>query len=395
MSNNEDSKTADPSAADEATASSLLAKWLIPSVAILFGVVGYVVQTAQESLLGVQSAAHEGSAYLNSAADFVRDAVVQLLSSPLHFASHRPWLLLFSVIVTALAIVATSSRRLRTRFGRRRVVAVAAFAILLVVGVKFLMMDAPLLKIQNLANSSDNACWTLIAQENSRPLPCPAKMAAKGAEALVWSESSQIAGEIVCSRIEDAKALPEAISRSVACQPPKKGQNQQQKMVQNKTALTDEFICNLVIEIVTIAAALVVFRRAGHNFGATMACLLVLFYGLSAPYAYGKVGMTQLFDAGDARIRPDLKASYTAEDPKMIMGEDRLKGIILEKDAGGVSILVMREGGCPLNPDGTPAPSQVRASSSYLSRDQLLSFDQLEKVDLILWLASQQRNCPG
>ena len=135
-------------------------------------------------------------------------------------------------------------------------------------------------------------------------------------------------------------------------------------------------------------------RRSSHNFGATAICLLVLFYGLSAPYAYGKVGMTQLFDFGDARIRQDLRDSYVSEDRAIITEQGWLPSVILQKDQSGASMLAMRVKDCAPSPDGTRVTEQ-RGSLSFITNAELMSFDEINKVDLITWLATQQRSCPG
>src|SRR5436189_1154774 len=94
--------------ADNAALSAALAKWLIPSVAVLFGVVGYVVQFAQTDLLGVEVAERQNDAYFNSAADFFRDAAVRFLSLPQAMFDdrllHRPLLVIYALVALTLAL---------------------------------------------------------------------------------------------------------------------------------------------------------------------------------------------------------------------------------------------------------------------------------------------------
>jgi hypothetical protein len=381
---------------NDALASGLLAKWLIPSVAVLFAVIGYVVQSGQESLLGVESASWEGTAYLNSAADFLRESVIRLLAWPTTWLSHpllhHPVLLLYALIVVAASVAATFSKRLRKHFASRDALAAAALtaalAIASVVVLKFLLMDAPLLKIENLVSSGDGACWALVARPDGTAPSCDEKLRARGAEAWVWNEAAEIVGEIVCSRVNDTTAseLPKPIAKSQACS---------RGIDENKAVLADEFLCNLVLEIITITGALAVLWRASHNFGATAVCLLILFYGLTAPYAYGKIGMTQLFNFGDARISKDLWDSYKAEDPAIVTDKGWLKGVILHKDESGASILAMRTTECHPTMSGQGRPSAHRASLSFITSTQLMSFDEIYKVDLVTWLATQQRSCHG
>ena len=121
---------------------------------------------------------------------------------------------------------------------RVEVAGAAAIAIVSVVALKFLFMDAPLLKIEDLVTSGDDACWALVARPDTKdrkPQSCSEIQFAEGAEAWVWTE----AGEIVCSRVPLAIAsgLPAPIAKSQACQ---------QTIDDNKAALADEFLCNLL-----------------------------------------------------------------------------------------------------------------------------------------------------
>jgi hypothetical protein len=374
-----------PGSPDEAKASTLLAKWLIPSAAVLFAAIGYVAQSAQASLLGVESAERESTAYFNSAADFVRDGVIRLLSWPLsEFQTprlYRPVLMTSAIVAVAVAVWVAHSR-----FGaNRRRVTLAALAIVGVVAFKFVLMDAPLLKIQDLVSSREDSCWALVARADRPRASCAEIMAAAWPESVMWNQASEIAGELVCSRVtaRAAAQLPYDISHSRACS---------RDMDQNKVALSDEFLSNLFLEFLTILGALVVLRRATHNTPATASCLLVLFYGLTAPYAYGKIGMTQLFDYGDARISEALQKSYRDESPYILSDKGWLPGVILHKDDKGASILTIRADLCQ---GANPVTMKQRASLSYVAGSQLMSFDEINRLDVITWLATQQRACPG
>lgn len=418
--------TANPPAtfADD-PASALVARWLIPSAAVLFGVVGYIVQSAQDALLGVTSGDPEATSYLNSAADFFREAVIELLTWPTTVFTdppvHRPLLVTFGVIVVILGIVLT--RRWSKEDGLMGWLAkcssndhfslLAGLGLILVVMAKFVLMDGPLLKINDVARSYDKSCWALVANASlgvaatpattnvAPPRVCPEYVAAHGPEKLVWDQAAAIAGDLVCSKVPytTAALFPMLIAQSPACANPKR-LDSSSLMEENRKALAGEFLSNLLLELITVVGAFAVLGRARHHPWATALCMLVIFYGLTAPYAYGKVGMTQLFDYGQVRITKSLTDSYNAEVKGIVTDSGWLSGIILHKDDKGASVLLMRVEACQgqqgAAANGPVAPvSQARATSSFVSAGQLLSIDQISKVDLISWLATQQHACSG
>lgn len=129
--------------------SSMVAKWLIPSVSALFVIVGYVVQMAQQALLGIGAEGWDQGGYVGQASGFFRDlvtrvadVVVQLFSAgqvPLHghFAD-----LAVATLVVVLVIWAPPGLR------RWRPVLLPALLLVLLVA-KFLTMDAPLSQVEN------------------------------------------------------------------------------------------------------------------------------------------------------------------------------------------------------------------------------------------------------
>src|ERR1700733_2950583 len=86
-----------------------IAKWLIPSATVVFVIVGYIVQTSQEDLLGVGPISHSSTSYIEAAALFIRD----LISLPLDvlFENSRAlvahWATL-SVTILAMGILAAT-----------------------------------------------------------------------------------------------------------------------------------------------------------------------------------------------------------------------------------------------------------------------------------------------
>src|ERR1700683_4033991 len=109
---------------------SAIAKWLIPSVTVLFVVVGYIAQTAQEGLLGLGLMDSDPNKYISSAADFFlglikipTDTILDILSgNGISFAHHLPWLvggsLLTFFVVVPLNIIARPLARIHCDYRR-------------------------------------------------------------------------------------------------------------------------------------------------------------------------------------------------------------------------------------------------------------------------------------
>jgi len=374
-------------------ASASIAKWFVPSVAILFGAIGYIVVFAQESLLGVEASGLNNGDYLKNAAEFVRESVLRLLSWPTSWPDRillgHPVLMPYAIFSVGVAIWGIRRSATFPRAASRAAAAGSTLAIISIVLFKFVVMDAPLLKIENLVSRSDVGCWALVAVPGAAPeATCPEMAASSGIDRLVWHNAAEIAGKLVCSRVTAAAAaqLSPMIAKRKSCM---------RGMEENRNSLSDEFVCNLFLGILTVCAALYVLRRSGGSRGAAFGCIAVLLYVVTAPYSYGKVGTAQLFDFGNARISPSLSESYHAEDPALVSEHRSIQGVILRRDATGASILTMRAAACPEAPNGATTPPEQRASLSFIPTSQLVSFDEILKIDLITWLASQQRRCPA
>jgi hypothetical protein len=165
---------------------------------------------------------------LNSAADFVRESVITLLDratswpgSVSEFFLFHPGLVIFSLVVVAVAVVLPQARRLRHRFGLRNLVLTSALLLGLLVGAKFIELDAPILKIHDLVTGGDASCWALVGTSSGSPkVDCREAAPPGTVKGHVWKEAKEVFGEIVCSRIDGAgaKNLPLAAAGTKACQ---------------------------------------------------------------------------------------------------------------------------------------------------------------------------------
>lgn len=371
-----------------------VAKWLVPSAAVLFGVTGYVVQFGQESLLGIEAPATAGNSYAASAAEFLRESVVRLFSYPFggfyRLLLGHPGLLLLAIGAASLAIWGPRSASLRKRTSPSQANLLAAIVLVAVIAAKFLILDAPLLKIENLVSRNDVGCWSLVASPGAQPgQVCPELAAARGVNKLVWANAREIAAKMVCSRVTAGSAAQLSAMIAADSSACRNGLNA------SKRALADEFLCNLAMSVLTIVGAIVLLRSP-HLGSATIAmAVLVILYGVTTPYAYGKIGRTQLFDFSTVRVSKQLAEGYVAEDPGLVSEDGAMQGAILHRDASGATILVMRTGDCPPSANGAATQPERRASLSVVPNSQLLSLDEIAKVDLITWLAEQQRRCPN
>lgn len=355
--------------------SSTVAKWLIPSVSALFVVVGYVVQAAQQTLLGIGAEGWDQGGYVGQASSFFRDLVtrvadvtVQLLSDgqvPLrgHFAD-----LAVATLVAVLVMWAPLGLRLW------RPVLLPALLLTLLVA-KFLAMDAPLAQVQNVVLGADRVQPMSALPSTGRSLLDRLEQQAglQGPEGAIARRAEQLWSLILCSRVNAAALQRPDLQRLPACQ-----QSQQD----NRNALTGEFTAQLWAGALLVALALALLRSAS---GAGVALgALALAYTLSVPHAYGKLMKSTYYDYGLVRLAPTLAAARGSD-----AEAGQVYALLVARTAASTSALVVERGTC-----GNGAPYSAVQLSSF-SPSQVLSVDQIYREDVITWATLRERPCPA
>jgi hypothetical protein len=372
-----------------------VAKWLVPSVGALFVVIGFIAQTAQDSLLGL-GLSHPGSdTYISAGADFflvLISTVVNAFESAVSFHAVSFdgffwWLLVLSVL--AALVFRRSSR------GASATAALLLLVVLLL--GKFLMFDAPLLTIHDVVlRSPPTAQKKLSFVESLR----------QGTEPLVRTRAKSLKEEILCSRVKDGLPPNAAIACTTFTTAP-----------QYARALNGEFLDQIWATALIVLTGAAVLRTAHRSHTASGAAVLALLYVLMLPYAYGKLQRYALFNVGQVVISSDLARHLVTEPdlalpkpvpdaqpiaPQSMMAlpappppapapqdaTQNLGVLILSRDSAIVDVLVVRSAGC-----GGGGQSQRIARSTFAA-GQVLAVEELYQDDVVAWTARQDHACP-
>lgn len=380
---------------------STAAAWLIPSVSALFLVIGYVVQSAQDSLLGFPSDVDFPNGYLIDSANFIRDSIYLLLErAQTGFSNsgllHHPILLSFAVLV------AIATRLLSSAPSRWAAVALRAAQLLLLVLLvsKFLTLDAPLLRVENLLSTpsssvvgQEDAYWSLLTLKDARTLARnhffvrPGSQAT-GLERFVGSRSADIFDQIVCSRLSPAvSGHIDRFATSKLC-------GDQNAEIDLREDLQDEVLANVVV-LILLGVDLVILTRMPRRSALTgLACLFVGLACFAAPYAYGKLIKSTDFEFGIVRPTDILVAKLAAPDVAIIAPKrTTFDAALLSSRSDGIKFLSLRTAPCSVPPGGNGPNTTQRLSLSRVSTDQILSFEEIQTQDVISMAAGEGRQC--
>lgn len=365
-----------------------LSKWLIPSVGALFAVVGYVVTAAQKGLLGLDYDNGAGS-YVASAADFVADLptvvadnlLLALGGHPVPLGGHVGLLAAMAALCGAVALVRRLPLLREQAWARHP--AVLPVAVLLLIAAKFLALDAPLSRVENVILGADRVERSAVAAEvagRSFGRSFKERLLALDGRNLfehrIRARTEVLWDEIVCSRIG-----PEAAQRlsdfrdSAVCQ---------REQALNRDALTGEFLAHVLAGGLILLLAWRLLHASGPAPLRVSLFLLALSYQLTVPYAYGKLLKSTYFDYG--WIRP--AASLLDPEDKSGAGR-RIYALVLARSPVGTNLLVVQRGRCAA---ADAEYASVRLSS--VSASQVLSVEEIYRQDVITWTMLAERSCP-
>lgn len=387
---------------------SAVVKWLIPSFGLLFLLVGYVVHSAHESLLGFPDSdgSHlEKSAYAADAADFLRDlltSVGELLIDDLPRAEisvgGHVGLVLASLLAAALAVALARIERLRSR--AMAVQAGIGVALVVLIAVKFVMMDAPLTHVEHvMVGTADYRGQTVESRHDATPPlrtawtediapPQPAASAARLAADTVTGprsikqgilkRSARLWGLIVCSRL-GGLTLPgnPGFSGAHCASPPsvEPGDRPPSAFEAWKKELSGEYLAQVVtaIGIAVVATSLL---RAPSALAKTVA-LLSLFSLLSVPYAYGKLVESVNFVFAKVSLVPGSPHGAP------------VLGFVVGRDGDHLDLLEAEQNA----PCSYGTHSEIRFAS--LPASQILAIEQIYRRDIITWKVQVETSCPA
>lgn len=385
-----------------------IAKWLIPSVTALFVVAGYIAQTAQEELLGLGSTDADPNEYVSSAAEFLLGIVVILVDCLKRLISWQAVSLGGHIVGVTLASGATMGVMFvpriasRWRFGRlvRDNQAKLLIALLVgLVGYKLLIFDVPLSQI---ANVIVDAGTTAGGESGATTLSFSQRLqsrAENGGD--IDRRALTLWRDMVCSRIGASLGPAPVAMPDIHC-PDSQGRSREE--------LIGEFLALFwVTALVVIAAVTLLFLAKAARLNAAIA-ILALGYLLTLPYAYGKLIKPTDFNYGLVRIAQPLvdadspaSRKWPSSQPSNVaraldahnqtsheQSSNQPNGaIVVARGETFTNVLVATDERC----FGTDKKHRAIRLSS-LSSAQILSIEEIYRVDIIGWAALNESPCP-
>lgn len=354
-----------------------LAKWALPSVTAFVAIVGYIIQSAQQDMLGIGMEPGETTSYFISAAKFTSDtariAIAPFIRFKLSFGAK--WELFSVATLVALATLATvaifvAPRLTRTRRLYHPVMLTALLAGLL--GAKFLILDVPLARVTNVVLHDRNKL------ESGRKDPAPiVDSGATGSEGRVNRYAAGLINSIRCGRVNaDTAKLNASLKNAPECT---------QSSEANRRRLIGTYNAHIWMMALIVAAAGIVLHYRPRR-PERMLAYLALLYSLSIPYAYGKLISSVFFDFGTVYFTSSPAPGGAAAAPAS------QKVLILSRGTGGARLLLLQETDCPLSESGEQT-RDAQIVQQWVPQSRIAAIEEIYPTDIVEWAAGSERFC--
>jgi hypothetical protein len=373
---------------DDRISAATVAKWLIPSATALFVCIGYIIQSAQQDLLGLHYSDSETSTLFISATDFLKYlgatpfiAISNLVTGQ-RVSLGGYGIVLWSGLILVVLVLADSRISRFRYFGWFRGIWPLSAALMILMAGKFILLDEPLFQVRGIILSEFVA--RPMADSQSRTFLERLNENAGGQMAEVRNDTHarRILANIVCSRISRDAAIEDR-AREVAtlCE------HEQERYLEDRTGL---FLAQVWSALLIAILAIALLRRRNRSHFHIVLALIALSYTLFVPYVFGKLERSTYFDFGTLRVAESLRK---AEDDS---GEQAAiqQGLVLSRNASGVVLLVARVEPCS-TAVGAAEASYSRVTLSFLAPSQILAVERISRLDVVAWAFLNERHCPS
>lgn len=364
------------------------AKWLVPSAAGLFAVIGYVVQTGHTGLVGRNVQFASGPGYAGAAADFLRDLPTITFDAVLNsggqlvLAGHGLEIAL-ALLLVAVSFAAHHRWRDDPRLGRYAAV-VPGLALFLLLAWKFVYLDAPLTKVEGLVIPSGAGELRIGQASRWRSEPMPGAKS-RWMQREIADRANCLYASLAVSRLRTSGAIKSQAPGLAELQCPAL----QDAEVDFAEA---EFVARLLAcALVAVLAAMVVRQRsawAGAVSSVGLASLLTL------PYAYGKLIVPTYFEVGRVVLAEPLTKAAAMD--ARLKEDGAMDAIVLSRRGSEVDLLAFITGVCSRRP-GVASPVQTYQVARLwtISASQILSIREIHREDVIAWKLRNELECPN
>lgn len=374
-----------------------VAKWLIPSVTALFVIVGYVAARGHYSLLGFDPGFLGTTEYSSITAEFlvsVIDSTLDGAESWLYVVA-TPRLLLAAAPAVLVCVLLTYISReptqtpvagkpgrlrgslalLRRRADRhlafRKPTFVTLMALLVVVLLKGMLLDAPTFKLEGaLLTLSDSST------PGDAPFPLHARLERQategGVSGIAASSARVVWRDLMCQRV-DAQALRNSTA-GLQC-------NAARASYAHRTEA--EFLANLVATACVAWLAILLLSRAERVLTVSVAWLALL-YCLTLPYSYGKLIRSTEYQFGEIALKTQVDFATNDVNRRLINGFE------IVRDSGTATIATLRVVECG------PGKSRQDVKLWRVALGEILWYREIYRDDILGWkLVKERDDCPS
>ena len=339
------------------------AAWLIPSVSVLFGAIGYVILSAHENLLGIDLGSKGSAEYVGAAARFLQD-----LGSMLFVAVPSGDLGVWDVPEIVLAsFCAILCALIFLRPDVQSKTQTCGVWLIVIVSLKFVIIDAPLMRVENVVGRKTDVESNFYGQHTTTDVSSDmrAQVQRSGVmNKLIAQRALNTYTAIVCAR----RAIPE-----IGCGDTNAASYE--KIVHGK------FVSNTLISMLLLAAAIRILRFSNIAW-VSVAALFLLAYSLSWPYAYGKLKRSTDYLFG--LVSFNAPAGNTGD----VKGPTRNYGVLVYQTDHLAKLLVREE--IPCSP--TVKSSEVKLWA--IPNSEIKKITEIHFVDVIRWKIDSEKTCP-
>lgn len=350
-------------------------KWFVPSLAALFAVVGYVIESAYSSLLGGVGGGSTSLDYAGAAADFAYDLptiAVDVIFSILDFDDQQGYLIFVGngktlVLLLAIGSLAWWLPWLIGWFGNsadhRQVRLIAPMVLMVLLGAKFVLWDAPLLRIESVVVGDSSVDYASSSW-------APHDKSGINVDGWIRANASALWGKMVCSRNPSA---PPGGGAVFDCQ---EGLPKDRRLMEEEFSV--RFIACLLVATLSWRVA-----RGGRSVWRQGGAICAFATILTLPYAYGKLLKPTVFEFG----RIDLAAGVVDALAKQGESQAPMEGMVLVRRPNAVDFLVEGKGLCA-NGRGDYLVTRVWS----VSNSQLLAVREISRRDVISWKVGHEQS---
>ena len=327
-----------------------MAKWIVPSVGALVAILGFVVESAHQSMLGIDFGDLGVRGYVWSASQFTRDLLALLVSAMFvpqfeAIGSDVDWWLCVCALLLLPAVWWQGAAPAPGRWQLARSPRLALAVLSALCLARAVAIDFPSTRVENLLGRGANSI-----EQNLKPA------AHAGAVEIVMLKRSRSLYDLTrCERVQKL-----GLRDQRACLPAKNYRQANERL----------FLEGVMLSAVFLLVARMLWGRVSSFAAVALLAPIIMYASLAPAYYYGKFIKPTIYDSATVQVRTDITAM-----PRMAKAGAGAEGkvinaIVLARDDKLLTLFVSQEMGCGAAPSTYEwVPWKFSASEIVLLRE--------------------------